>query len=75
MSLPTFHTMGMYSQVYTPLVSGMAIGVYAPQAPASPIVPSPAVMLETCKLLHCTGAVMVPSFMEVRIEICRWTLR
>ena len=70
MSLPTFHTMGIYTQVYTPLVSGTPVGLYAPQAPASPVVPSPALMLDTCKLLKCTGAVMVPSFMEVSDYAC-----
>ncbi|KAJ3555456.1 hypothetical protein NM688_g2570 [Phlebia brevispora] len=65
MALPTFHTMGMYTQVYAPLVTGYAIGLYTPQAPLSPVVPTPQNVLETAKALGCTGGVGVPAFLEV----------
>ncbi|KAJ3537775.1 hypothetical protein NM688_g6625 [Phlebia brevispora] len=64
MSLPTFHTMGMYAQVYSPLVSGCPVGLYAPQAPLSPIVPTPQNVLETTQKLGCSGIPAVPAFIE-----------
>ncbi|KAJ3525806.1 hypothetical protein NM688_g8348 [Phlebia brevispora] len=64
MHLPTFHTIGFYMQLYSPLVSGYAIAVFAPQAPASPIVPNPRNVLEAARVTGCTGVPTVPAFVE-----------
>ena len=68
MSLPTFHTMGMLTQVYAPLVTGFPIGLYTPQAPLSPVVPTPENVLEVSKKLGCNGIPAVPAFLEVRLS-------
>ena len=66
MPLPPFHTMGMYAQVYAPLSSGYPIGLYTPQAPLSPVIPTPQNVLEVAAQLKCTGIAAVPAFIEVR---------
>ena len=65
-ALPTFHTMGIYMQLYVPLVSGYPVGLYAPKAPASPVVPTPANILEACRSSGSTGIAIVPAMIEVR---------
>lgn len=65
MALPTFHTMGIFMQLYAPLVSGRYVGLYAPQWPAPPVVPNPQNILETSKATECNGMMVVPSIVEV----------
>lgn len=64
-SLPTFHTMAILMQLYSPLVSGQYNGMYAPQHPAPPVVPSPQNIIEIAKLTKCNMIPMVPSIIEV----------
>ncbi|KAF7794887.1 hypothetical protein EIP86_006030 [Pleurotus ostreatoroseus] len=64
MHLPTFHTIGMYIQLYYPLVSGYAVAVYTPQGAASPIMPNPKNVLEVARLTGCTALPSVPAFLE-----------
>ena len=65
MPLPTFHTMGIYLQPYTPLVTGDPVGLYAPKAPAAPVVPTYANVIEASKKVGASGIAIVPSFIEV----------
>ncbi len=64
MALPTFHTMGIFLQLLTPLMSGQAVALYAPHAPAPPPVPNPDSILEISRLTGCSGLPAVPSFLE-----------
>ncbi|THH28492.1 hypothetical protein EUX98_g5704 [Antrodiella citrinella] len=64
-ALPTFHTMGIMMQFYFPLASGRHVGVYAPQAPHPPVVPTPQNILDTCKATDCNAIVIIPSIIEV----------
>ena len=63
--MPTFHTIGMYIQLYYPLVSGYAVAVYTPQGGASPIMPNPKNVLEVARITDCTALPSVPAFLEV----------
>ena len=65
MAVPTFHTMGVYMQLYAPLNSGLPVGLYACKYPAAPVVPSPANLIEASKAVGCTGIPVVPAFVEV----------
>lgn len=66
MPLPTFHTMGIFGQLYAPLVSGYPVGLYAPKAPAAPPVPTPLNVIEATKKVGANGILIVPSFIEVK---------
>ncbi|KAH8102700.1 hypothetical protein BXZ70DRAFT_929500 [Cristinia sonorae] len=63
--LPTFHTMGIMMQLYAPLASAEFVGLYAPQAPAPPVVPSPQNVLETARMTGCNAIPIVPSLIEI----------
>ncbi|KAJ3528253.1 hypothetical protein NM688_g8022 [Phlebia brevispora] len=65
MALPAFHTFGIYTQIYTPLVSGISVALFTPQAPASPVVPNPQVVLEVAKTVGCNILIAVPAFLEI----------
>ncbi|KAF7789161.1 hypothetical protein EIP86_000098 [Pleurotus ostreatoroseus] len=65
MALPSFHTFGIYSQIYGPLRGGYPVAMFAPQAPASPVVPNPRNVLEVAKALGCSSLVIVPAFIEI----------
>ena len=65
MALPTFHAMALYMQVLAPLATGYPIGLFAPRAPASPVVPNPRVTLEANRAIGCNAIVCVPAFVEV----------
>lgn len=52
-------------QLYGPLAGGSAVGVYAPQEPRPPIIPTPNNILETMQVTGCDALVSVPSIIEV----------
>ncbi|CAL1703594.1 unnamed protein product [Somion occarium] len=62
--LPTFHTMGIYVQFYQPLTTGGFVGLYTPQEPAPPVVPTPQNLLNVMKVTGCSEAGVVPAFIE-----------
>ncbi|EKM50758.1 uncharacterized protein PHACADRAFT_153008 [Phanerochaete carnosa HHB-10118-sp] len=64
MALPTFHLMGICVQLYYPLVSGLSVCLFAPRAPASPVVPTPRNTIEAAMAAKCTGILTVPAFVE-----------
>lgn len=66
-ALPTFHTLGIYMQFYSPLINGEAIGLYTPQAPAAPVIPNPQNVIDVVRATRCTGVPSIPAFIEVRI--------
>ena len=68
MSLPAFHTMGIFVQLYGPLSGALSVGLYAPQEPEPPVIPTPENILETAKITGCNGIISVPSMIEVRIR-------
>ena len=70
MHLPTFHTIGYYMQLYSPLTSGYPIAVFTPQYPKSPVVPNPRNIIEICRLCGVTGIPTVPAFVEVSRWFC-----
>ncbi|KAH8088917.1 hypothetical protein BXZ70DRAFT_954747 [Cristinia sonorae] len=65
MALPTFHSIGIMAQVLLPLVSGLWIALFTPQAPAPPTLPNPVNMIEVAKLAGCTVIGAVPIFIEM----------
>ncbi|EPQ57812.1 acetyl-CoA synthetase-like protein [Gloeophyllum trabeum ATCC 11539] len=65
MMLPSFHTLGIYMQLYAPLVSGEAVVTFPPKAPAPPVMPNPQNTLEHCRRGGATAVVVVPAFLEV----------
>lgn len=65
MALPPFHAMGIYMQLYASLAGGHPIGLFAPRAPALPVVPTPQLTLQVSKIIGCTGIPTVPAFVEV----------
>ena len=77
MLLPTFHTMGMYQQVYSPLATGYPVAMFTPQArprghpghQALPVAPTPEITLEVARRIGCDAALVIPSFLEVSFII------
>lgn len=69
MAQPTFHTIGIYMQLYLPLVTSHPIALYPPMYPSPPVVPTPANVLEVCKAVGANAIPTVPTFVEVSIEI------
>ena len=65
MAMRTFHTTGLYEQLYSPLVSGYPVALYAPKEPAEPVVPTASNIIEACKATACTGIPILPIFIEV----------
>lgn len=57
--------MGIFTQLYGPLAGGVAVGVYAPQEPRPPIIPTPNNILETTRITGCDALMSVPSIIEV----------
>ena len=75
MALPSFHTFGIYSQIYGPLRGGYPVAMFAPQAPASPVVPNPRNVLDVAKALSCDSRVIVPALIEVKCHRIAISLR
>lgn len=69
--LPTFHLIGLATQVCYPLCSGRAAAVYTPQFPQRPLVPHPQSIYEVSKLTSCAVLTAPPAFIEVSShQIC-----
>ncbi|KAH8102928.1 hypothetical protein BXZ70DRAFT_927267 [Cristinia sonorae] len=64
-ALPSFHTLAIFMQLYAPLSSGEYVGLYAPQSPAPPIIPTPQNVLEVAQVTGCDGIFSIPAFIEV----------
>lgn len=64
MPLPTYHTIGIYMQLFAPLAGGCAVCLYYPTAPAPPPAPTPANVLDACRATGATGINIVPAFLE-----------
>ncbi|KIP04467.1 hypothetical protein PHLGIDRAFT_193243, partial [Phlebiopsis gigantea 11061_1 CR5-6] len=64
MAIPTFHTMGIFMQLLPPFSTGNPVGLYPPNAPASPPVPTPSSLLQACKEAGVSGIPTVPVFIE-----------
>ncbi|KAH9932151.1 hypothetical protein B0H21DRAFT_699704 [Amylocystis lapponica] len=64
MALPPFHTMGVIFQLLSPLATGQFSAVFAPRAPAPPLVPTPQIILEAARLTRPNAMVGVPTFFE-----------
>ena len=65
--LSTFHAMGIISQLYIPLAAGCPAAHFAPQHPATPVIPTPRNTLDTAKMMGCTAIVAIPMFIEARL--------
>ena len=65
MALPSFHTMGIFKQLYAPLTSGTYIGCYTPKEPEPPVVPTADNILQAMKITGCNATLAVPSIIEV----------
>lgn len=63
--LPTFHTMGIFIQLYGPLATSEFVALYTPHEPAPPAVPNPQNLLEAIKVTGAMSAAVVPAFLEV----------
>lgn len=64
-AMPTFHSTGIVAHVLTPLVSGIPVGLFAPQAPAPPILPNARNILEAAIATGCNAMASMPIFIEV----------
>lgn len=67
MSCLTFHAMGIVMHLYAPLATGVPAGLFAPRAPASPVIPTPQNTLQASRAIGCDGLRVVPAFVEVII--------
>lgn len=70
--LPSFHTLGIYFQILTPLVGLRTVAVYPPlcKTPASqPFTPSPGSVLEHITRTQCNSVVAIPAIIEVWASI------
>ncbi|KAH7913622.1 putative aminoadipate reductase [Hygrophoropsis aurantiaca] len=69
MSLPSFHTLGFYVQLYTPIVALTSIALYPPTSYndplAAPVIPNSQNILEHIKKTKSNSLVVVPSFLEL----------
>ncbi|KZT25929.1 acetyl-CoA synthetase-like protein [Neolentinus lepideus HHB14362 ss-1] len=61
---PTFHTFGLYMQMYTNFVTGYATVVFQSKYPGPPVMPTPENTLEALKKSGVNTAIAVPSFFE-----------
>ena len=52
-------------QLVCPLVCGQAIGLYPPQYPALPPVPTADSAIEACRITKCNAMAAIPTFIEV----------
>ena len=68
MGLPTFHAMGFMVQLAFPLATGREVAVFAPQDPASPVIPNAQNVFESSRMSECSAIFAPPSFIEVRIN-------
>ncbi|KAJ3557049.1 hypothetical protein NM688_g1689 [Phlebia brevispora] len=68
MALPTFHSMGILTQLMAPLIAGEPVGLYEPKSPAPPVVPSPQNLLDALRITGCNAVMTVPSFVEIWAE-------
>jgi hypothetical protein len=71
-ALPTFHAMGFYWQIIMPLASGIPAGLYAPQYPEPPVVPTADNVLEASRITGCNAIPAVPSHVEVSCPVLVW---
>ncbi|KAG8720020.1 hypothetical protein FRC08_001379 [Ceratobasidium sp. 394] len=62
MALPTFHVMGYMTQCFFPQFAGYTSVLFAPAS--TPVVPSPAVTLQTIVNSRCGFLLTVPAFLE-----------
>ncbi|KAK0478796.1 putative aminoadipate reductase [Armillaria novae-zelandiae] len=70
--LPSFHTLGIYFQILTPLVGLRTVAVYPPlcKTPASqPFTPSPGSVLEHITRTQSNSVVAIPAIIEVWASI------
>ncbi|KAH8102917.1 hypothetical protein BXZ70DRAFT_1057354, partial [Cristinia sonorae] len=65
MALPTFHSIGIVGQVLLPMVTGLPVSLFTPQAPAPPALPNPKNMLDTTMLTGANALASVPIFIEL----------
>ncbi|KZT19320.1 acetyl-CoA synthetase-like protein [Neolentinus lepideus HHB14362 ss-1] len=65
MMTPTFHTFGLYMQMYASFVTASATAVFEPKYPGPPVMPTPENTLEALKKSGANTAIAVPSFFEV----------
>ncbi|KAH9928993.1 hypothetical protein B0H21DRAFT_700203 [Amylocystis lapponica] len=64
MALPPFHTIGLCYQLLVPLLSGYPSALFAPCAPAPPVVPNTENILEASRITGVTALLNVPTFLE-----------
>ncbi|TCD62140.1 hypothetical protein EIP91_007292 [Steccherinum ochraceum] len=64
-ALPPFHSIGMVGHMLVPLVSGLPVAHFTPQAPAPPVLPNPQNMIEGCRITGCNAMSAVPIFIEM----------
>ncbi|KAH0833866.1 putative nonribosomal peptide synthetase [Lanmaoa asiatica] len=67
-SLPPFHTLGMYVQLYYPIVSLKSVSVYAPTSyhdpTIAPVFPNSQNTIEVVQRTKSTALVVVPAFLQ-----------
>ena len=65
--LPSFHTLGIITQVHGPLFSLVPVGLFPPTATAPhllPVIPTPHNVLDHMVRSRCNGLMTIPSFLQ-----------
>ncbi|KAL4260482.1 Adenylate-forming Reductase [Pleurotus pulmonarius] len=68
MALPSFHTLGIYLQILSPIFAGVTAGVYPPtmsSATATPIMPTPDNILDHARRTRCDVIVALPTLLQI----------
>lgn len=65
--LPTFHTIGMGLQALDPLTTGQPAGMFTPQEPLPPVIPTADKVLELSRVTNSNAIISVPTFLEVSL--------
>ncbi|KAI0337721.1 acetyl-CoA synthetase-like protein [Trametopsis cervina] len=64
-ALPSFHTMGISLQMLDPLATGQWVGLFTPQDPLPPPIPTPEKVLDLARVTKCNSITSVPTFIEI----------
>ncbi|GLB38113.1 putative acetyl-CoA synthetase-like protein [Lyophyllum shimeji] len=68
MMLPSFHTLGIYTQVLYTLFGTTSVGVYPPHATSrdkTPVLPTPANILDHTRRTACNAMITIPALLGV----------
>jgi hypothetical protein len=59
--------MGFFTQILVGLQSGQPVGLFAPQEPLPPVIPTASKILNLYSITGCNAIAGVPTFVEVSV--------